>query len=60
MSDEDRDRLARVLYEAHAGGPDSVVSWDGLKSAYPALVRCWYRAADAAVRAIVVVKVLED
>jgi hypothetical protein len=54
MNDEDVDKLAGILYEAYEYGSDG---WDALKVAYPALANAWRRAAEAAVKAIVVVKI---
>lgn len=59
MNDEDRDKLAGILYAAYEG-PGVDPSWEDLKRQYPSLKQCWLRAADAAVQAIVVVKIGDE
>lgn len=56
MNDADKDKLAGILYCAYEGDCTQT-DWDALKREYPILTRCWHRVAEAALAAIVVVKV---
>jgi len=55
MSEDTIDKLAGRLYEAYDGpGTDG---WEALKRDYPGLVEAWWRVAEEALAAIVVVTV---
>ncbi len=57
LTEEDRDKLAGILYAAYAGFGLGVGCWEEAKRDYPLIAEAWHRAAEAAVQSIVVVKI---